>query len=111
MKNNKDEIKNSLPTMDDFDKIIHEPARLLILSILYVLESADFVFIKNQTKLTDGNLSSHLSKLEVVEFIDAQKKFIGKKPITILKLSQKGRSAFEKYKKKMVYFLNSLNRR
>jgi len=47
----------------------------------------------------------------VVEFIDAQKKFIGKKPITILKLSQKGRSAFEKYKKKMVYFLNSLNRR
>ena len=89
------------PLSKDIDKIIHEPARLMIMSYLYVIESADFVFLRNQTGLTDGNLSSHLSKLEVAGYVDIAKKFKGKKPQTRLKLSTKGREAFEIYREQM----------
>ncbi|MBY8988711.1 MAG: transcriptional regulator [Candidatus Lokiarchaeota archaeon] len=71
------------------------------MSYLYVVESADFVFLRSQTSLTDGNLSSHLSKLESAEYVDIEKKFKGKKPQTRLKLSEKGRQAFELYRRKM----------
>ena len=87
--------------LGDIDKIIHEPARLMIMSVLYVVESADFVFLRNQTGLTNGNLSSHLNKLESVGYVEVEKKFKGKKPQTILKLSVQGREAFEVYRKKM----------
>lgn len=73
----------------------------MIVSYLYVVESADFVFLRNQTGLTDGNLSSHLTKLESAGYIDIEKKFKAKKPQTLLKLSENGRKAFELYQKKM----------
>ncbi len=71
------------------------------MSYLYVVETADFVFLRNQTGLTDGNLSSHLSKLETAGYVDIEKRFKGKKPQTRLKLSTKGREAFEIYRKQM----------
>jgi len=89
------------PLSKDIDKLIHEPARLMIMSYLYVVESADFVFLRNQTDLTAGNLSSHLSKLETAGYVDIEKRFKGKKPQTRLKLSIKGREAFEIYRKQM----------
>jgi len=95
--------------LSDIDKVIHEPARLMIMSYLYVVESADFVFLRNQTGLTDGNLSSHLSKLETVGYVDVEKKFKGKKPQTILKLSKNGREAFELYREKMEQVLSGLS--
>jgi len=97
----KTESDDIIQPLSDNDKIIHEPARLMIMSYLYVVESADFVFLRNQTGLTDGNLSSHLSKLESVGYLEVQKKFKGKKPQTLLKLSNKGREAFDLYRKKM----------
>ena len=54
----------------DIDRVIHEPARLMILAYLYVVESADFLFLMRQTGLTGGNLSSHLSKLEAAGYVD-----------------------------------------
>jgi DNA-binding MarR family transcriptional regulator len=81
----------------------------MIMSVLYVIESADFVFLRNQTGLTDGNLSSHLTKLESVGYVKVEKKFKAKKPQTILKLSEKGRKAFEVYRKKMEQVLTGLN--
>ena len=83
------------------DKLIHEPARLLIISHLYVIEAADFVFLRNQTELTWGNLSSHLSKLEEAEYVSIQKEFIKKKPRTMISLTKKGRDAFEKYRRQI----------
>ena len=83
--------------IEDIDRLIHEPARLLILSNLYVVESADFVYIQNQSGLTRGNLSSHMSKLEDAGYIDVQKEFVDKKPRTLLKLTKAGRRAFENY--------------
>jgi DNA-binding MarR family transcriptional regulator len=65
---------------------------------LYVVTEADFIYIMHQTGLTWGNLSSHMSKLEAAEYIEVQKEFVDKKPRTILKLTTRGREAFEKYR-------------
>jgi DNA-binding HxlR family transcriptional regulator len=85
----------------EIDKLIHEPARLMIMAHLYVVESADFLFLMRQTNLTFGNLSSHLSKLEKANYVSIKKEFIGKKPHTMLKLTKKGRDAFLTYHKNM----------
>ncbi len=105
----KAESDDFIQPLTDIDKIIHEPARLMIMSYLYVVESADFVFLRNQTGLTDGNLSSHLTKLESSGYVEIEKKFKGKKPQTILKLSKTGREAFELYRKKMEQVLSGLS--
>ncbi|MFX0019056.1 MAG: winged helix-turn-helix domain-containing protein [Candidatus Hermodarchaeota archaeon] len=71
------------------------------MAYLYVVESADMVFLKNQTKLTWGNLSSHVTKLEEAGYVNVEKRFKGKKPQTLLHLSDKGRQAFTEYRKKL----------
>ena len=83
----------------EIDKIIHEPARLQIMTQLYVVDEADFIYIMRQTGLTWGNLSSHMSKLEEAGYIDVKKEFQEKKPHTILSMTKSGRVAFEKYRK------------
>jgi DNA-binding MarR family transcriptional regulator len=92
-KNNNPDIKKIL----DIDRLIHEPARIAILSLLYVIESADFLFIMNQTGLTQGNLSSHLSKLEEESMIEIKKSFKGKRPHTEIRLTKKGKERFKNY--------------
>ena len=94
--------------MDKFDKLIHEPARLLIMVHLYVVESADFMFLMRQTGLTFGNLSSHMSKLENAGYIEVGKKFVGKKPHTMLQITDSGRSALQNYQENMKQFLADL---
>jgi DNA-binding MarR family transcriptional regulator len=88
------------------DRLIHEPARLLIVSYLAVVESADFLFLMRQTGLTFGNLSSHMSRLEEAGYLKVEKKFVGKKPHTILSLTGKGRTAFQQYREMMKQFLD-----
>ena len=90
----------------DIDKLVHEPARLAVLSQLYVVEEADFLFIRKKTGLTQGNLSSHMSKLEDAGYISIQKRFVGKRPSTLLRLTDKGRRAFERYLEQMRQLLN-----
>lgn len=85
----------------DIDRIVHEPARLLILSYLYVVESADFLFLLRQTNLTKGNLSSHLMKLEKAGYVNIEKKFVEKIPRTLLSLTKDGRKAFHEYSQRM----------
>ena len=89
----------------DIDRIVHEPARLAILSYLYVVESADFLFLSRQAGLTSGNLSSHLSKLEEAGYIEIKKEFVGKKPHTMIRLTKEGRSAFKEYVEEMRHIL------
>jgi DNA-binding MarR family transcriptional regulator len=83
------------------DRIIHEPARYNIMALLYVIERAEFLFVQNQTHLTPGNLSSHLSKLEAAGYLTVEKKFVGKMPKTFLSLTRQGRDAFENYRNRM----------
>jgi len=95
------EAGGSLPPIKSFDRLIHEPARLLIMAHLYVVESADFLFLMRQTGLTWGNLSSHMSRLEAAGYIEVEKGFVGKKPNTRLHLTEEGRAAFEEYRRGM----------
>ena len=90
------------------DRLIHEPTRLMIMTQLYVVESADFLFLQNQLQMTPGNLSSHLSKLEESGYIEIVKEFIERKPHTALKLTKKGRNAFKEYKQNMKQVFDDL---
>ena len=104
------ENKNSdnIKSLKSIDKLIHEPARLKIMTHLYVIESADFLFMMRQTGLTFGNLSAHMSKLEGEGYLEIIKEFIGRKPHTMLKLTEKGKQAFDKYRKQMKSFFDEI---
>lgn len=79
------------------DKLIHEPARLAIMTALSACESADFLFLQQLIGLTKGNLSSHLAKLEDAGLVEIRKQFVGKKPNTMVSLSDAGRQAIERH--------------
>ena len=97
-----------LKSIGDVDRLIHEPARLMIMALLYVIESGDFTFLMSQTGLTWGNLSSHMSKLESAGYVEVEKEFINRKPRTMLHLTEEGRAAFRTYKNRMVQVLDDL---
>ena len=90
------------------DQVIHAPARLMVLTYLYVVESADYVFLKNITGLSWGNLASHLNKLEEAGYVTMKKGYKGKKPNTIIRLTKQGRTAFKEYKQHMQQLLDDL---
>jgi DNA-binding MarR family transcriptional regulator len=92
----------------DLDRVIHEPARLLVMATLHVVESADYTFIKGQTGLTWGNLSSHLTKLEEAGYVEIEKTFKGRKPSTMLRLTAGGRAAFRAYRQSVLDALEGL---
>jgi DNA-binding MarR family transcriptional regulator len=98
----------NLSALAEVDRLIHEPARLAVIALLYVVESADFIFLMNQTGLTWGNLSAHMSKLEEAGYIEVVKTFKGKRPNTMLRLTQAGRVAFQTYRQKMKRVLDGL---
>ena len=99
-------VEDNLQDLASVDKVIHEPARLSIVAHLYVVESADALFLLRQTGLTWGNLSSHMSKLEAAGYIEVDKDFVGRKPHTMLRLTRKGRSAFEGYRSRMKHLVD-----
>jgi DNA-binding MarR family transcriptional regulator len=97
-----------LHPLADLDRIIHSPARLMVMTYLYVVESADYVFLMQLTGLTWGNLSTHLSKLEEADYVILEKGYKGKKPNTTVSLTESGREAFKAYKNEMQAVLNDL---
>jgi DNA-binding transcriptional ArsR family regulator len=97
---------NEYQKINDIDRIIHEPSRLLIMAILSALIDADFIFLLKQTGMTRGNLSSHMSKLEDAGYIYVDKEFIDKIPRTLYKLTGKGRKALFNYQQHMKSVLN-----
>lgn len=79
------------------DPLLHSELRLAIVSLLVTLEEADFVYLKEKTKATAGNLSVQIEKLSQAGYIQVEKGFNGKKPRTVCSLTEKGRNAFENY--------------
>jgi len=78
------------------------------MAYLYVIESADFLFLVRQTGMTWGNLSAHLSKLEAAGYVVIEKEFLDKKPHTTVRLSDEGRLAFDEYRNNMKQALENL---
>jgi len=90
------------------DKIIHEPARIVLLAILAAADQVDFTFLLNETGLSQGNLSSHLSKLETAGYVSIEKTFRKKRPRTLISMNEKGKTAFRDYVNTMREFYNTL---
>lgn len=85
----------------NLDRRVHDPARLAILTALSACQRADFLFLLRITGLSKGNLSSHLMKLEEMGLVEIEKRFVGKKPQTLARLSDSGRETIEGYWKEM----------
>jgi len=86
-----------LEDVDPLDRLVHEPARLIILTALASCASADFVFLQRVARLTNGNLSAHLSKLSDAGLVTIEKRFIDRKPNTLVAITPKGRRAVEQH--------------
>ncbi len=98
-------MTDDLRRVTELDRLIHEPARLLIVTILSTVESADFLFLQRETGLTKGNLSAHLSKLEDAGYVKIQKTFKGKLPLTVCKLTAAGAKAVAQYRQQLQSFM------
>jgi DNA-binding MarR family transcriptional regulator len=83
--------------IDDLDRIIHEPARLAILTVLSACAQADFTYLLRVTGLTNGNLSAHLSKLETAGLVAIVKQFVLKRPQTLVSLTASGREQIKQH--------------
>jgi len=99
-------MSENLRAVTSLDRLIHEPARLLIVTILASVASADFLFLQRETDLTRGNLSAHLSKLEEAGYVQIRKTFRGKLPLTICTLTSAGQKALKVYRRQMQSFMD-----
>ena len=101
------EDKETTNPFQELDPLIHAPARLNILTNLYVIDSADFIFLRNLTGLSWGNLSAHISKLAEAGYLEVEKTIVNKKTHSVAQLTGKGREAFEAYRFQMNKILDA----
>lgn len=92
-------MKPQIQAIAEIDRIIHEPGRLMIVALLYAVESSDFLYLQHETAMNKGTLSSHISRLEKEGYVSVEKTFRGKVPQTLLRLTRMGRNSFEQYRK------------
>jgi DNA-binding MarR family transcriptional regulator len=97
-----------LSALPEIDQVIHTPTRLTVLIYLYVVESVDYVFLQRMTGLAWGSLATHINKLEEAGYIAIEKGYQGKKPHTMIRMTEQGRKAFREYKDRMQEILSSL---
>ena len=88
-------------TFNELDRVIHEPGRLMIVALLFAVDQCDFLYLQHETEMNKGTLSSHLSRLEEAGYVEVEKTYRGKIPQTLLRLTEDGREAFQKYRKKL----------
>lgn len=100
-------MTGSLQNLSGLDRVIHEPARLMLVAFLSSVKSADFLFLLKESDLTKGNLSVHLSRLEEAGYVQTEKTFRGKIPHTEYRLTPKGKSAFDGYRKSLGSIFNA----
>jgi hypothetical protein len=90
----------------DLNPILHSQLRLAVISLLIGLEEAEFVYLKEKTKSSAGNLSLQIEKLNVAGYIEVRKGFKGKYPVTICKITPSGISAFQDYITSLKSYIN-----
>lgn len=86
-----------MPELPELDQVVHAPLRLAVLSILSSLEKADFTYLRDRTSSTDGNIAAHLLKLEQAGYIRVEKSFLNRKPLSVYRITEEGRSALTRY--------------
>ena len=102
-------MNEQLRAIADLDRVIHEPGRMMIVALLAAVAECDFLYLLRETELHKGNLSTHLSKLEASGYVNIEKTYRGKVPRTVVRLSPRGRAAFEAYRKSLnLAFVNRL---
>lgn len=92
--------------MKELNTLLHSQLRLAVMSILMNVEEADFVYLKEKTESTAGNLSVQIEKLTNAGYITAEKGFVGKKTRTVCKITELGRAAFVEYVDALKEYLN-----
>lgn len=90
----------------ELDPLLHSELRLAVMSILISVAEADFVYIKEQTKATAGNLSVQIEKLSEAGYIEVERGFLGKRTRTVCKITTKGANAFTNYVEALKGYLN-----
>ena len=98
---NKGETFPDIEALLSLDKLIHEPARLAIMTILSSADEVEFKFIENLTGLSKGNLSSHSAKLEGAGYLEVLKSFRGRRPVTHFRITEEGQKALEAYHRQL----------
>lgn len=98
----------SFQSLNELDRVIHEPARLMLMALLYVVDGGDYTFLMSETGLTWGNLSAHMNKLEQAGYVEIEKGYKGKKPNTMVRLTKQGRAAFQSYRQSIRQALDDL---
>jgi len=91
-------MNEQIQKIAELDRVIHEPARLMIVALLSEVEEADFLYLLRETGMSKGNLSSHLSRLEAALYVEVTKTYRGKIQMTLCRLTETGRTAFEQYR-------------
>ena len=81
----------------ELDPLLHSQLRLAVVSLLVGLDEADFVYLKERTEATAGNLSVQIDKLSQAGYIEVEKGFEGKRPRTVCRITAQGRAAFAEY--------------
>ena len=99
--------ENTNRSLTEIDRVIHEPARLLVCALLSGVDKADFLFLQKETGLTKGNLSSHISTLERSGYVEVEKTYRGKRPLTLVSLTRRGRAAFAGYRSTIGDFMQT----
>ncbi len=94
-------MNQQIRLIGDLDRVIHEPGRLMIVALLSAVESADFLYLQNETAMNKGTLSSHISRLEEAGYVQVVKTYRGKVPQTLLSLTKVGRKTFEQYRRQL----------
>jgi len=92
-------MNGQLRAISELDRVLHEPGRLMIAALLSGIKECDFLFLLRETEMNKGNLSSHLARLEEAGYVEIEKTYRGKVPMTLLRLTRAGRAAFDGYRK------------
>lgn len=101
-----------LPQPDiEIDRLIHEPARMIIMALLYVVDEADFVYLVQQTGLTPGNINSHMARLLAGGYVTVEKTFVANRPRTVYRMTEEGRVAIRRYRQQVGNVLAQIDAR
>jgi DNA-binding transcriptional ArsR family regulator len=94
-------VNEQLRAISGLNRVIHEPGRLMIVTLLAAVKECDFLYLLNETEMNKGNLSGHLARLAEAGYVEIEKAYRGKVPWTLLRLTDSGRAAFDHYRKEL----------